>query len=137
MYTKPSLSYVGLALIPVIMSSIAVLLSGIGTGFNKWSSCAIIFASALFVVFIIINPLYLVFLAKLFVLKHNVSYLLSVIVTGVFGIGSVIILNAERWKKNNVGWDFNSEIVFTIELVIVGIILVIGLAIVACSKSSS
>ena len=80
----------------------------------------------LYFLIIIANPISLILLSKHFWVKHNINFAVSVVMPIVSGIGSVLILNSNRWFGK---WDPINDIIFIVELIIVGIILLIGLLI--------
>ena len=118
---KSSLIYISLSIIPVIF-----LLFLIESGFKINNSSGVYLGILLLALFIIANPIYLTILSKHFLSKHNINFALSIIMPIVFGIGSVLILNKNRWFGR---WDPINDIIFIVELIIVGVILLIGLSI--------
>ena len=130
---KPSLTYMGFALLPVAIALLHAIIIVRGFKINEYS-WAVDYGLGILALFIIVAPLYLLIIAKHYTIKCRVSYALSIIVTAVSGFGSILILNLERWNKNRVGWDFASEIMFTIQLITVGSILLIGMMVVAYLK---
>jgi hypothetical protein len=95
-----------------------------------WSIVAII------TLFVIINPIYLIILSKHYMIKHGVNLIIIAFVMINSGIGSILILNKDRWNSGH-GLDFANEIAFSYELFISSIILILGTVILACLKYKS
>ena len=128
--------YIGLELIPIAITLFLVFIVPLITpnGFEMDNyDFAFYLTMMILVLYVIINPVLLVKITNHYLIKHGINFILSMIMPIVSGIGCVLLLNVERWKKNG-NWDFTNEIMFTVELVVVGVILLIGLAFVAYSK---
>ena len=69
------------------------------------------------------NPIYLIILAKHYLIKYGIEFGLTVNMTGVSTIGSVLIINKDYLLGKG---DFKNGIVFVWSLLIVSVILLIG-----------
>jgi cation transport ATPase len=129
---KSSITFIGLSLIPILIILFLVLIMPKGLDIGKYPWYVFV-AAALFVLFVIINPIYLTVLSRHYLIKHGISFALSIAAMIFFGIGSILVLNWERFKANS-SLDFKNEMMFFYELTIVSIILLFGIAVIAYSR---
>ena len=119
---KSSIKYILLILVPIAIELLFTFTKPVDRIGNY--QLKLIFAIALFIFFVIVNPLYVIILTKHYLVKHSIHLMLSIGVMAVFGIGNVLILN---WGLLGGQWDFKNEIILSVELFMISSILLVGI----------